>query len=104
MSIIISHPRLMRYPQMLRRLLNTALNLLLPHRCFGCHRSGTVLCERCASAREPGDPLDAPDTYALFTYRDPVAQKMIWALKYRGMQAVGAQLGVRLYDYLAEDL
>src|SRR3989338_3706503 len=104
MSIIVSHPRLILYPQMLRQLLNTALNLLLPNRCFGCGRSGTVLCERCASARDPADPLDAPDTYALFAYRDPVVQKMIWALKYRGVQAVGEELGARLYDYLAEDL
>ncbi|MFH1170139.1 MAG: phosphoribosyltransferase family protein [Candidatus Vogelbacteria bacterium] len=104
MSIIVSHPRPILYPQMLRNLLNTVLNLLLPHRCFGCRRSGTVLCERCASMRESADPLDAPDTYALFAYRDPVVQKMIWALKYRGVQAVGEQLGARLYDYLAEDL
>jgi ComF family protein len=94
----------MRYPQMLRQFLNTAINLLLPHRCGGCRRSGTILCEKCALAREPADPLDVPDTYALFTYRDPVVQKMIWALKYRGVQAVGEQLGARLYDYLAEDL
>lgn len=29
---------------------------------------------------------------------------MIWALKYRGIQAVGENLGARLYDHLTEDL
>ena len=104
MGIIISHTSLILYPQMFRNLLNTVLNLLLPNRCFGCHRSGTVLCERCASERAPADPLDAPEPYALFAYRDPVVKKMIWALKYRGGQTVGGQLGARLYDYLTEDL
>lgn len=92
------------YPHMLRQTLIALLDLLLPRRCFGCRRRGAVLCPACAAAREPADPLDAPDTYALFAYHDPVAQKMIWALKYRGAQAVGTALGVLLYDYLAEEL
>ena len=89
---------------MLRHLLNIALDLLLPHRCFGCQRSGIALCPACAREREPADPLDAPQTYALFAYRDRVIQKMIWALKYRGARAVGLTLGTLLYDYLAEEL
>lgn len=89
---------------MLRHHLNAWLDLLLPRRCFGCRRSGMILCEKCASEREPADPLDAPETYALFAYRDRVVQRMIWALKYRGEQAVGIALGVLLYDYLAEEL
>ena len=89
---------------MFRHLLNALLDLLLPRCCFGCRQSGTVLCEKCASAREPADPFDAPETYALFAYRDPVIRRMIWALKYRGGQAVGLTFGSLLYDYLTEDL
>ncbi len=89
---------------MFNKTLNIVLDLLLPHRCFGCRRSGTVLCSSCVTWREPADPLDPPQTYALFAYRDPVIQKMIWALKYRGARAIGFRFGELLYDYLAEEL
>ena len=89
---------------MFNQTLNIVLDLLLPHRCFGCRRSGAGLCPACAATRESADPLDAPQTYALFAYHDPVVQKMIWALKYRGARAVGFRLGALLYDYLAEEL
>lgn len=89
---------------MFKQIINAVIDLLLPQHCFGCRRSGTVLCPHCAASREPADPLDAPQTYALFAYRDPVIQKMIWALKYRGARAIGNRLGELLYDYLTEDL
>ncbi len=103
MGRIISHLS-KTYPQMFNQTLNIVLDLLLPHRCFGCRRSGAGLCPACAAARESAEPLDAPQTYALFAYHDPVVQKMIWALKYRGARAVGFRLGALLYDYLAEEL
>ena len=103
MGRIISHaPE--TYPHMLKRTLIAILDLLLPQRCFGCRRRGAALCERCRGEREPAEPLDAPGTYALFAYRDPVIRRMIWALKYRGAQAIGIALGSLLYDYLTEEL
>ena len=51
---------------MLHFFLNTVLDLLLPRRSFGCRRGGVALCVTCADAREPAEPLDTPDTYALF--------------------------------------
>jgi len=89
---------------MFNQTFSLVLDLLLPQRCFGCRRRGTVLCSACAVLREPADPLDGPQTYALFAYRDRVVQKMIWALKYRGTRAMGERLGALLYDYLAEEL
>ncbi len=89
---------------MLRKFLNFILNLFLPLRCFGCGATGTVLCPSCVRKRDPVDPIDAPLTHARFAYRDPVIRKMIWALKYRGVRAVGDRFGALLYDYLTEDL
>ena len=89
---------------MFRQTLNSLLDLLLPRRCFGCRRSGAALCAACAAAGEPADPLDGLATHALFAYRDPVIRKMIWALKYRGGQAIGVVLGTLLYNYLTEEL
>lgn len=80
------------------------LNLLLPLRCFACSAKGNVLCASCIKGRVPAEPLDAPLTYARFAYHDPVIRKMIWALKYRGVVAVGERFGSLLYDYLTEDL
>ena len=85
-------------------LINFILNLFLPLRCFACGAPKSVLCAKCAREREPAEPIDAPLTYARFAYRDPVVRKMIWALKYRGVTAVGERLGGLLYDYLTEEL
>ena len=85
-------------------LINFILNLFLPLRCFACGAPKSVLCAKCAREREPAEPIDAPLTYARFAYRDPVVRKMIWALKYRGVTAVGERVGGLLYDYLTEEL
>ena len=89
---------------MLRNLLNSLFDLLLPHRCCGGPRNEIFLWGKGPSDRNPADPLDTPETYALFAYHDRVIQRMIWALKYRDAKAVGATFGSFLYDYLAEEL
>lgn len=96
---------------MLKRLFTVAqipilliVDFLFPLLCAGCGANGTALCMTCM-ARLPRAPyIAAPNTYALWNYKDPTVKKSLWKLKYRGRTVFAKEFGVALYDSLLEEL
>lgn len=96
---------------MLKRLFTIAqipilfvVDFLFPLSCAGCGANGTALCDVCI-ARLPRAPyIAAPNTYALWSYKNPTVKKSLWKLKYRGQTVFAKKFGTALYGTLLEEL
>ena len=80
-----------------KRLLRSALGVLLPARCVGCGAGGAYLCAAClATAKRPppepppgGGPL--ADVLSPYAY-EGVAREAVRHLKYRGLRALAPEM------------
>ncbi|HXW76834.1 MAG TPA: ComF family protein [Candidatus Eremiobacteraceae bacterium] len=84
--------------QLLRRIAETALDILAPARCAGCSALGRLLCEACAGSLLRSDirrfnaKPDALPVIALADYAG-VARSVVIALKFRGARTFGRRTG-----------
>ena len=89
---------------MLNLLFQTTLNILFPSKCIGCKTKCITLCEECIANLTP--VLQTPEitTTSLFSYKDAVIKKALWALKYNNNKSVGKIFARILYDRMLEEL
>lgn len=80
------------------------LDILLPEKCLGCNMHGEIMCDVCISKIRKAERETEHDMYACFDYRDPLAKKAIWNLKYYNRRGLGQKLGNLLYDTLLEEI
>lgn len=82
--------------------LSTLVDLILPHSCLVCHRSGTYLCPTCARVLPPAPPTPSPALSALWHYEHPAARRLVQKLKYGGSYTIAQDLGAILYCHWRE--
>ncbi len=78
------------------------LNILLPQRCLSCRKFGELICDACMRTLPKESNVYGITT--LFSYADPVIQRAIWLLKYKGISAVVKPLARVAHERLIEDL
>lgn len=89
----------------MHRLIDRFLALLLPDRCAGCGRAGTLLCDRCRASfvAYAGEPIrvadDLTDVGVAFVFDGPL-RHALHQLKYRRMRRVARPLGTLLAAHL----
>lgn len=87
-----------------RQYLSTIIDLVIPARCLGCQKKSHYLCPDCLALIPPADPLELPNTEAIFHYRDPRIRQAIWRLKYRGGQVIARDLARALHERWLESM
>lgn len=83
---------------MLKKLYNFILDLLLPQYCLGCHKNGESICEDCLWKAIRNTENLGEDTFAVYSYHDPVIKEAIKALKYKGAKVISVSLAKALYE------
>lgn len=86
----------------LKEYLDRILDILLPQRCLSCRRIGEIICENCLYKIPKEANIQGIKTF--FSYSDPVIQRAIWLLKYRGVKTVVKPLAKVVHEILIEDL
>ncbi|MFA4890523.1 MAG: ComF family protein [Candidatus Paceibacterota bacterium] len=77
---------------MLKKLIHTFLNFLLPQKCLGCGKENEALCREClAKIDMPSLPKEG-EIFSAADYGDETAKKAIWMLKYRGAKNLAEPL------------
>ena len=85
-------------------IINILKDLLFPLKCLGCNKDGYFICPLCLEKIEkPKQELDK-NIFSLFSYKNPVARKIIWELKYHYKYKLAEDLGQFLFDNSKEKL
>lgn len=86
--------------------LHILFDFLFPICCYGCQKSGVILCNACSSRipRASFDDFEKKQIYAVFDYRDKTIKRLLWALKYKGGRTVAHIIAEKMYDELFEEL
>lgn len=79
------------------------LDVLFPIGCIGCGKEGTSLCLACTSNCKILTENPGKETYALFSYKDPLVRHSIWMLKYKNRPGIVENLGKALYEKILEE-
>ncbi len=79
------------------------LDILFPVGCIGCGKEGTSLCLSCISGCKLLQENPGKETYALFSYKDPLIRHSIWMLKYKNRPGIVENLGKVLYEKILEE-
>ncbi len=92
----------------LKILIHTAGAFLFPHRCVGCDKEPTLLCQNCAYHLTASEQTVDQKIFALFHYRDRIIRDLIWHLKYRQVKEPARLLAPyfqdKILDLIADDL
>src|SRR3989344_7881448 len=85
--------------------LHLFLDCIFPRRCLGCRKKHTYLCEECLKSI-PTAICEGNDSsqIALYDYNHPIARRIIWLIKYRGVKELAELMGVLLYERIIEEL
>ncbi len=86
----------------IRNLASSALDLLYPRKCAGCGRTGTFLCDVCiAEAPRAADTVGVGLQLVLAPFEmQGAAQKAVHRLKYNGVRALAAPMGIAMAQHL----
>jgi len=77
---------------MIKKVINSFLNLLFPSKCLGCGKENEILCKNCLGRIDYPTLLNKNNILAATDYNDILAQKAIWLLKYRGLKQIAEPL------------
>ena len=88
----------------LKKVYRAALNVIYPRHCVVCGRLGAYLYADCLIRLPVKANYWEEDFLTLFDYGQPVAKKLIWLLKYRGVRDLAPLLADLLYEHIIEDL
>jgi len=77
---------------MIKKVINSLLNLLFPTRCLGCGRENEILCPECLIKIDYPTLLKSNNIFAATDYNDETAKKAVWLLKYRGFKQIAEPL------------
>jgi competence protein ComFC len=86
------------------KLYNTLFDLLFPEHCLGCGKFGTPLCTKCTHAIPRSGPTEFPYAHAVFSYKHPYINKLIWEMKYSGNKRIAKVFARYLAELLAQDI
>ena len=86
----------------IRNLASSALDLLYPRKCVGCGRAGAFLCDVCiAEAPRAADTVGVGLQLVLAPFEmQGAAQKAVHRLKYSGVRALAAPMGIAMAQHL----
>ncbi len=87
---------------MARKFINTFLNFLFPQKCLGCGKNEFLLCEKCLKRIDYPTLIKDKNIWSATDYNDPLAQKVIWLLKYRKIKSAAEPLAELIYERLME--
>ncbi len=77
-------------------------DVVFPKKCFSCKKEGAAFCALCRG-KIPLETSPLPeDIISVWRYDNPVIQKAIWRLKYRGKQELAHDLAESMHDALLE--
>jgi competence protein ComFC len=88
----------------IRQIRNFLLDILFPVYCLGCTIKNEILCNNCIQKIQLAERETNKDISAMFDYRDSLARKAIWELKYHRRRYLGERLGELLYEFFIEDI
>lgn len=77
---------------MIKKVINSFLNLLFPSKCLGCGKENEILCPECLKRIDYPTILKSNNILAATDYNDELAKKAIWLLKYRGIKQIAEPL------------
>jgi len=77
---------------MIKKVINSFLNLLFPSKCLGCGKENEILCPECLKRIDYPTILKSNNILAATDYNDELAKKAIWLLKYRGFKQIAEPL------------
>jgi competence protein ComFC len=77
---------------MMKKVINSFLNLLFPQKCLGCGKENELICQKCLARIDYPTLLNKNNIWAATDYNDVLAQKAIWLLKYRGLRQIAKPL------------
>lgn len=79
-------------------------SILFPKRCVGCQTKETYLCLECENKIIRRGNYGDKTIFSVVSYREPMMQKLICLLKYRGVKEIAEIFACWLYESLIEDL
>ncbi|MEK7478259.1 MAG: hypothetical protein AAB645_02745, partial [Patescibacteria group bacterium] len=88
----------------LRKFYQAILDILYPKKCVHCGVVGAYLCDACLTRLPLKTNYWEEGLLTLFDYEQPVAKKLIWLLKYKGVRDVAPLLADLIYEHIIEDL
>ena len=80
------------------------LDFFFPKKCFGCNNTKSFLCINCVSSIPKSTLNIDKNTYALFSYKNPLIKKVLWHFKYRGHSILAEELASLLYELILEEI
>ncbi len=86
----------------LLKLIHTIIDLIFPHTCVGCQKSGQLLCGDCENLLIMTPTVVSDHVTALFPYHHKVIKNLLWQLKYKQSGEVSNILAPYLADLLLE--
>lgn len=86
-----------------QRIYSLFLDILFPIGCIGCGKENTLFCLSCISGCKLLSENPGKETYALFSYKDPLIRHSIWMLKYKNRPGIVENFGKILYEKLLEE-
>jgi predicted amidophosphoribosyltransferase len=86
--------------------LNALYAFLFPPSCLGCGLRGTVLCKKCFLSIPPAQKPQHDQLFALYPYKHPLIQKILWSAKYHhsteALKALTRYSIPAIHEYLAD--
>ncbi|MCE9628929.1 MAG: hypothetical protein K8Q91_02950 [Candidatus Vogelbacteria bacterium] len=87
----------------LLQLIHTIIDLIFPHTCVGCKKTGQLLCDACENSLLMTPIFVSENITALFPYHHGIIKKLLWQLKYKQSAEVANILAPYLADILLEN-
>lgn len=88
----------------IRKAKDILIDLLFPEKCLGCGERGQLICPLCLSKIAQKKEQASPNIYSVFSYKDPIARKAIWCLKYRHNYRLADRLGKIMFHLTKQKL
>ena len=86
------------------KLYNTLFDILFPEHCFGCDKFGTPICTRCLDTVPRSGATELNYTHAVFSYKHPYINRLIWEMKYSGNKRVARVFGRYISELVAQEI
>jgi competence protein ComFC len=89
---------------MIKKVINSFLNLLFPIKCLGCGKENEILCPECLRRIDYPTLLKSNNILAATDYNDELAKRAIWLLKYRGLKQIAEPLAELIKQRILEKI
>ncbi len=79
-------------------------DILFPEHCLGCGKFGTPICTKCLDIVPRSGATELSYTHAVFSYKHPYINKLIWEMKYSGNKRIARVFGRYVSELIAQDI